>query len=404
MAINTDITQRKKLEAQFLTTQRLESIGTLAGGIAHDFNNILTAITGNAKLAATDLPQDHAVQKSLREIEKAGLRASDLVRQILTFSRRQDAQRQVVRLQDIVAEALRLLRATLPAQVEIKAHYDDNVPDIAADATQIHQVVINLGTNAAHAMPEQGGILTLRLEAAAIDTNGVDPDSPQPPSDLRPGLYARLTVSDTGTGMDEVTKERIFEPFFTTKVPGQGTGLGLSVVHGVLRSHDGAITVVSELGRGTTFCLYFPQTTEQASSKPVAPVVAPVRAVGSGQRILYVDDEEALVYLTTRVLERLGYRVTGRSDAKQALAEFRADPMQFDAVVSDLSMPGMTGPELARAILATRPDMPIVLTSGYIRDEDMKIVRELKIRDLVLKPNTVEDLGDTLHRALERRS
>jgi PAS domain S-box-containing protein len=393
LAINTDITQRKKLETQFLTTQRLESIGTLAGGIAHDFNNILTAIAGNAKLAATDLPASHPVQTPLREIEKASLRASDLVRQILTFSRRQEAQRQAVKLQDIVAEALRLLRATLPAQIEIQAHYGP-APDIAADATQIHQVIINLGTNAAHAMREHGGILTVRLDSVTVDAQDEDY-----PTYVRPGHYARLRVSDTGTGMDAVTQERIFEPFFTTKAPGQGTGLGLSVVHGIVCSHDGAITVDSEPNRGTSFCLYFPQTTEPAISKPVEPVA---HARGAGQRILYVDDEEALVFLTTRVLERLGYQVTGRTDAKQALAEFRADPMQFDAVVSDLSMPGMTGPELARAVLAIRPNIPIVLTSGYIRDEDMKIVRELKIRDLVLKPNTVEDLGDTLHRVLTR--
>jgi PAS domain S-box-containing protein len=393
LAINTDITQRKKLETQFLTTQRLESIGTLAGGIAHDFNNILTAITGNAKLASSDLPADHPVKTPLHEIEKASLRASDLVRQILTFSRREEAHRQVARLSDIVAEALRLLRATLPAQIEIDAHYDDDVPDIAADTTQIHQVVINLGTNAAHAMRERGGLLSTRLDAVTVETG-----ASEHPSDLQAGRYARLTITDNGTGMDAATQQRIFEPFFTTKPHGQGTGLGLSVVHGIVRSHDGAIAVVSEVGQGTTFRLYFPQTNEAAGNKPVERI----HAAGNGQRILYVDDEEALVFLTTRVLERMGYQVTGRTDARQALSEFRADPMQFDAVVSDLSMPGMTGPELARALLAIRPDLPIVLTSGYIRDEDMKIVRELKIRDLVLKPNTVEDLGDSLHRVLTR--
>jgi PAS domain S-box-containing protein len=393
LAINTDITQRKKLEAQFLTTQRLESIGTLAGGIAHDFNNILTAITGNAKLAASDLPATHPVQTPLHEIEKASLRASDLVRQILTFSRREEAHRQVARLRDIVAEALRLLRATLPAQIEINAHYDDDVPDIAADTTQIHQVVINLGTNAAHAMQERGGLLSARLDAVTVDTGNTEH-----PSHLQPGRYARLTIADNGAGMDAATQQRIFEPFFTTKAHGQGTGLGLSVVHGIVRSHDGAIAVASEVGQGTTFRLYFPQSNEAAADEPAERV----HAAGNGQRILYVDDEEALVFLTTRVLERMGYQVTGRTDARQALSEFRTDPMQFDAVVSDLSMPGMTGPELARALLAIRPDLPIVLTSGYIRDEDMKIVRELKIRDLVLKPNTVEDLGDSLHRVLTR--
>lgn len=394
LAINTDITQRKKLEAQFMTTQRLESIGTLAGGIAHDFNNILTAITGNATLASNDLPIEHPLRTPLREIEKASLRASELVRQILTFSRQQEAHRQVTKLQDIVAEALRLLRATLPAQIEINAHYADNIPVIAADTTQIHQVVINLGTNAVHAMRDHGGILSARLDTVVIDAKNAG----NYPSNLQAGDYARLTVSDTGTGMDAATKERIFEPFFTTRAPGQGTGLGLSVVHGIVRGHDGAITVTSELGRGTTFCLYFPQTNEIAVSQPAKQT----QSNGAGQRVLYVDDEEALVFLTTQVLERMGYRVTGRTDAKQALSDFRADPAQFDAVVSDLSMPGMTGTELARAMLAIRPDIPIVLTSGYIRDEDMKIVRELQIRDFVLKPNTIEDMGATLHRILAR--
>jgi PAS domain S-box-containing protein len=393
LAINTDITQRKKLEAQFMTTQRLESIGTLAGGIAHDFNNILTAITGNATLAASDLPIDHPLRTPLREIEKASLRASDLVRQILTFSRQQEAHRQVARLPDIVAEALRLLRATLPAQIEINAYYAEHVPDIAADITQIHQVVINLGTNAAFAMRDHGGKLTTRLDAITIDEHSNDA-----PNTLLPGRYARLTVTDTGTGIDAAIQERIFEPFFTTKPPGQGTGLGLSVVHGIVRSHDGVITVRSELNRGTTFCLYFPQTNEVTASE--SPKL--LQPHGNGQHVLYVDDEEALVFLTTRVLERMGYRVTGRTDAKQALNEFRDDPMQFDAVVSDLSMPGLTGPELARAMLAIRPDIPIILTSGYIREEDMKIVRELKIRDLVLKPNTIDDMGATLHRVLTR--
>jgi PAS domain S-box-containing protein len=396
LTINTDITQRKKLEAQFLTTQRLESIGTLAGGIAHDFNNILTAITGNTKLAITDIEASHPIQTHLREIEKAGLRATELVRQILTFSRKQEALRKALKLEDIVAEALRLLRATLPAQIEMHTQVE-NVPDIAADATQIHQVLINLGTNAAHAMGDQGGLLSVHIDTVTLDDATIANERTHG-AHLALGTYVRMRVSDTGTGMDEATRERIFEPFFTTKPPGHGTGLGLSVVHGIMRSHEGSISVTSEVGRGSTFCLLFPPTTEV----PVVEQIVRQQNSGGGKHILYVDDEEALVFLTTRVLERLGYRVTGRTDAKQALNDFRADPMQFDAIVSDLSMPGMTGPELARAMMGIRPDIPIVLTSGYVRDEDLKIVRELKIRDLVLKPNTVEDLGDTLHRVLTK--
>ncbi|HYM35881.1 MAG TPA: PAS domain S-box protein [Steroidobacteraceae bacterium] len=394
LAINTDVTQQKKMEAQFLTTQRLESIGTLAGGIAHDFNNILAAISGNVKFVINQLADHHPLQTHLREIEKASRRATELVRQILTFSRNQAPQRQIVKLNDIVAEALRLLRATLPAQIEIRATYAEDAPDISADPTQMHQVVVNLGTNAAHAMRERGGKLTVDLAGVTVDAN-----AHTYPSELRPGRYACLTMSDTGVGMDNVTLERIFEPFFTTKAPGHGTGLGLSVVHGIVRGHDGAITVASELGQGSRVCVYFPQSPESADASRVISSSS-IANTGDGQHILYVDDEEALVFLTTRVLERLGYRVTGRIDPKQALEEFRVDPMRFDAVVSDLSMPGITGPELAREMLAIRADIPIVLTSGYIRDEDMKLVHELGIRDLVLKPNTVEDLGATLHRLL----
>jgi PAS domain S-box-containing protein len=393
LAINTDVTQQKKMEAQFLTTQRLESIGTLAGGIAHDFNNILTAIFGNAKFVIGQLSSDHPLQTHLREIEKASQRASDLVRQILTFSRKQEAQRRIVKLNDVVGEALRLLRATLPAQIEIRPTYADDTPEISADPTQIHQVVVNLGTNAAYAMRDRGGTLSVDIKPVVIDRV-----SDSHPPDLRPGRYACLTVADTGIGMDVATVSRIFEPFFTTKASGHGTGLGLSVVHGIVRNHEGVIAVTSEPGRGSIFRVYFPETIVDRDS--FAPPIEAAPNTGAGQHVLYVDDEEALVFLTTRVLERLGYRVTGRADPRQALEEFRNNPYQFNAVVSDLSMPGMTGPELVRAMLAIRPDIPIVLISGYLRDEDVAMARKLGIRELVLKPNTVEDLGATLHRLL----
>jgi PAS domain S-box-containing protein len=397
LAINTDITQRKKLETQYLNAQRLESIGTLAGGIAHDFNNILAAITGNAKLAVADLSADDPLRTPLREIEKAGLRAGELVRQILTFSRRQESRRGIVKLQDVATEALRLLRATLPAQIEIRTHFEDDVPLIDADATQIHQVIVNLGTNAAHAMSDQGGVLSVSLHTADIALN-VD----HYPADLPPGRFACLAVSDTGMGMDAEIQQRIFEPFFTTKAAGQGTGLGLSVVHGIVTSHEGAISVASRKGQGSCFSVFFraadhAKVAAALESQSTATVTT---SRGDGQHILYVDDEEALVFLATRVLERLGYKVTGRNDPRQALAEFKADPSQFDAVVSDLSMPGLTGPDLAREMLALRPHLPFVLTSGYIREDDVLMARKLGIRDLVLKPNTVEDLGNALHRVL----
>jgi len=392
LSINTDVTQRKKLEAQFLTAQRLESIGTLAGGIAHDFNNILMAISGNAKLALEEFPENHPLHATLTEINKASARATSLVRQILTFSRQQEPQRQLVDLRAIVSEALRLLRATLPAQIVIVDKMDA-APQIAADITQIHQVIVNLGTNAAYAMRERGGTFTVQLDVVNFDAGDT-----RVPASLRPGSYARIAVSDTGEGIDASILQRIFEPFFTTKALGQGTGLGLSVVHGIVARHDGAIVVSSEQRRGTTFHVYFPVV--DAPIRTAAPPKESTKINGRGKRVLYIDDEEPLVFLMTRVLERMGYRLTGHTEAAQALRDFRATPQEFDAVVSDLSMPSMTGIELARELLAIRPDLPIVLTSGYLRDEDMQEARKLNIRELVLKPNTVEDLGSTLHRIL----
>ncbi|MBC7984991.1 MAG: PAS domain S-box protein, partial [Candidatus Obscuribacterales bacterium] len=401
LTINTDITDRKRLEARVLNAQRIESLGTLAGGIAHDFNNILAAIAGNAKLVLIDLPATHALYAHVREIEKASRRATELVRQILTFSQQQFVSRQLVKLPDIADESLRLLRATLPPQIEIQKNYVKDSPLVTADPTQLHQVLINLGTNAAHAMA-QGGVLNVRLEEVLLDAR-----SKEVSDDLPVGRYACLAVSDTGVGMDAATQARIFEPFFTTKPAGQGTGLGLAVVHGIVRSHGGSITVRSELGSGSVFKVYFPvvassnDATIQDAAR--ADVVGTAELQGQGQRVLYVDDEEALVFLATRVLERLGYEVTGRCDAVQALAEFRADPQRFDAVVSDLSMPGMSGPEFASAVRKLRGDIPIVMTSGYIREQDLNAVRELGIRELVLKPNTVEELGETLHRVLAKK-
>ena len=393
----TDITQRKLLEARVLNSQRMESIGTFAGGIAHDFNNILTAIAGNARLAMSDLASAHPVHNHVREIDKAAARAAELVRQILTFSRQQHASRSVVRLPQLIDDVLSALPTPLPSSVQLRRQVDASVPPTAADVVQFKQVITNLISNAVHAMP-QGGALEIAVDAVSVNESSA---SAVRALELPPGNYVRIAVSDTGIGMEPALQARIFEPFFTTKPPGQGNGLGLAVVYGIVRGHAGGIVVHSELGRGSTFAVYLPA----ADSAQIAESAAP-RATesGNGQRVLYVDDEEALVFLTTRVLERLGFRVTGCIDAVQALQDFRADPFSFDAVVSDLSMPSMSGIEFARELKAIRPDLPIVMTSGYIRDEDLNLVRELGIRDLVLKPNTVEELGAVLHRVLTASS
>jgi len=296
---NSDITALKKAEDSLLQAQKMQAMGTLAGGIAHDFNNILLAITGHAGFAAEDLPKDHPVQRDVEEINKAASRASDLVRQILTFSRRQETKRTLTRLQPVIEEALKLVRSTFPAMIEINSQFDPATPEVMADATQIHQILLNLCTNAAHAIGPSGGLLEVALKRRELRDRGCTS------LDLPPGVYACLVVSDSGSGMDAATQKRIFDPFFTTKPPGKGTGLGLAVVHGIVKSHGGAISVYSEPGKGTTANLYFPIAASSARRENVVVADAPR---GSGQLILCVDDEQPVLSIVTRMLERLGYR------------------------------------------------------------------------------------------------
>jgi PAS domain S-box-containing protein len=383
-----DITERKRAEEMALRTQKMEALGTLAGGIAHDFNNILLAIKGNTQLSIEDLPAHHPVQESLHEIERAAARAADLVRRILAFSRQEEPKRQIMPLAPAVHEAVRLLQATLPAMVEIRLHHPDHLPHIAADATQIHQVVMNLVTNAAHAIGLRKGLVELRIEEVDVSH-----EMSAIAQDLHEGRYVRLSVSDNGGGMDRQTMGRIFDPFFTTKPTGSGTGLGLSTVHGIVRRHDGAISVYSALNQGTTFHIYLPAV-DQAGAVAIAE--ERVVAEGSGERVLYLDDEAPLVLLATRMLKRLGYRVEPFSDPDHALDAFRAHSQSFDVVVTDLSMPGMSGFDFARAVRTIRADVPIVLTSGYVREEDQETAAGIGISDLILKPSTMEDLGRVL--------
>lgn len=389
---NTDIEDAKRAELVQLRTQKMEALGTMAAGIAHDFNNILLAIRGNTRLAITDLPPEHRAQESLIEVEKASGRAVDLVRRILVFSRQQDPRREVVALQPVVSEALILLRASLPAMIEVRTEFVPDVPMVSVDPTQVHQVVMNLVTNAAHAIGRTSGTVGVRLAPVRVDA-----ETAKGIAGLAEGLYAKLSVTDDGCGMDQATLERAFDPFFTTKPAGQGTGLGLSVVDGIMRSHGGAVTVFSEVGRGTTFRLYFPATPERepAAAAPVARVDSPR---GRGERVLYVDDDDALAFLAARMLTNLGYETTAITDPERALAEFRSRPHDFDVVVTDISMPTMTGFELSRALCEIRPDLPIVVTSGYIRPEDQELARQTGARALILKPDTVEELGVVLSR------
>ncbi|MCI0537538.1 MAG: ATP-binding protein [Verrucomicrobiales bacterium] len=385
-----DITESQKLEEQLRQSQKMQAIGTLASGIAHDFNNVLCAIIGNIELARQDVGSNHPAAESLQEARQASNRAKDLVQQLLTFGRQRAFERRVISLCPIVREAVKLLRATLPAGVKLVTTTAPDTPNVLADASQIHQVLLNLCTNAWHAMEDCGGCIEIRLGALNVDSKCAG-------ADLRPGRYARLSVSDTGQGMDAATLERIFEPFFTTKALRRGTGLGLAVVHGIVKSHEGTITVTSQPGRGTTFHLCFPATDAKAEvAEPERE--GPSLPHGRSQHILYLDDEEPLVLLVVRTLERLGYRVSGFTQASEALAAFRNDPSQYDLVVTDFNMPGMSGLDMVCHLLRLRPGLPVLLTSGYLSEQLKANARAAGVSGLIYKPNTVDELGEAVQR------
>ncbi len=409
VAFVQDITERKRaeaaralLEGQLREAQKMEAIGTLAGGIAHDFNNILATILGNVELARQDAGVNPQALQSLDEIRKAGSRARDLVQQILAFSRRQPIERKPVALAPIVAESARLLRSTLPARLALDVHCEAALPEVLADATQIQQVVINLATNAMQAMRDGPGRIGIRLDTVLLDgALAAAHPALRGMHDRRPGRTVRLAVSDDGPGMDAATLENIFVPFFTTKAVGEGTGLGLAVVHGVAQGHEGAIDVDSRPGQGTTFTLYLP-TSEMQSRAAEPDVDAAVGAspgsADGGRHILYLDDDEALVFLTQRMLERRGYRISGYTDQEEALAALRADPAGFDLVVTDYNMPGLSGLDVARAVRAIRADLPVAVASGFI-DEALRAQAEgAGVRELIFKAAAAEDLCEALAR------
>jgi two-component system NtrC family sensor kinase len=342
-------------QAQLIQSEKLRAIGTLAGGIAHDFNNILGAILGFSELVLDDLPAESRAGKNLHQVVKAGERAKDLVRQILAFSRQAEPQRVNVRLASIIDETVKLLRASIPSTVEIKMRVRTQADTVVADPSQLHQVLMNLGTNASHAMRKSGGVLMVTLEEWTIPETG-SPDTPQ----LTPGPYLRLSVADTGHGMAPDVLERIFEPFFTTKPVGEGTGLGLSVVHGIIKSHGGEITVSSQPGEGTTFRVFLPR----APDAPAESVCAKDTIPGQAERILVVDDEEPLVNIMHQKLTRLGYEVVATCDSLTAWQQFQANPDSLDLVIADQTMPHLTGDDLARRIHELRPETPIILCSG----------------------------------------
>jgi PAS domain S-box-containing protein len=386
-----DLAERKKLEQQFRQAQKMESIGTLARGIAHDFNNILGAILGNAYLAKRSLTSTDSSWECLTEIQKAGQRAKSLVQQILTFGQRQPQEREAIPLAPVIDEVVSLLRSTLPAAVELIKSVAQNVPYVRANSTQIHQVLLNLCTNAWQSLEGDPGRIEIHLEVVELDALKM-----RELDGVNPGPHVCLSVADTGKGMDEATQQRIFEPFFTTKPAGQGTGLGLASVHGIVQDHKSAIKVVSRLNEGTTFYIYFPAVQAPWEEAPLGESSAIPR--GQGQHILYLDDEEPLAYLGKQVLEDIGYRVTAFTRSADCLKAFHETPEQFDLIVTDFNMPGASGIQVASEVLKLRPEIPIVLSTGYITTEQKEKARQIGIRDIIDKPSTVEELSATIHR------
>jgi len=383
--------EKQQLEMQLRQTQKMEAIGTLAGGIAHDFNNILGIISGYAELATLDATEGSRSQKCLKEIFTAGQRARDLVQQILTFSRQGATEPKPLQIGFAVKEVMKMLRATLPTTIEVKYSVPKELPAVVADPTQIHQVVMNLCTNASHAMRETGGILEVSLEEVMVDS-AMTVRVP----DLTPGRYQKLKVQDTGHGMSAEVIERIFDPFFSTKDPGEGTGLGLSVVHGIVKKHGGAIDVTSKAGGGTTFDVYFPSLggVEEKAVDEVTPLPT------GTERILLVDDEAAMVEMGRQMLESLGYKVTTQINSVEALGAFKAQPDAFDLVMTDMTMPRMTGADLSKEVLKIRPEVPIILCTGYSERIQEDSAKSIGIREFVLKPVVLREIAHIIRRAL----
>jgi PAS domain S-box-containing protein len=387
-----DVSERKRLVAQLEQSQKMKAIGTLAGGIAHDFNNILGIIVGNTELAMFDIPEWSPARESLKEVREASLRARDLVTQILLFARQKEHAVSHIRVEPIAVESLRMLRASIPSTVEIRQEIQADLPAVLADSAQIQQIVMNLCTNAGQVMEADGGVLTFELDLADLSS----PLATQT-GRLPEGRYVRIRVRDTGPGIPSDHLERIFEPFFTTKGVGEGTGLGLAVVHGIVQDRQGGILVESEQGKGTAFTVFLPVSDERPTEEPPEQE----HELPSGvERILFVDDEPMIMKLGQGMLERQGYLVETRASGTDALECFRQDPMRFDLIVTDTTMPGLRGDKLAEEMMKIRPGMPVILSSGFSRQISEEKAKELGVRAFLMKPFTAQELANTVRNVL----
>jgi DNA-binding response OmpR family regulator len=387
--------EKKSLEKQLLHSQKMETIGTLAGGIAHDFNNMLGIIIGSAELALESVNSNDHVGKYLNKILTASGRAEEMVNRLLSFSRLADSEKKPVNFMNVLEESLKLLRSSLPTNVEIRKDLPDKSYSILANSTQMNQVIINLCNNAAHAMDKCGGLLDLRLDNVTLDEDDTRFGN------LEPGKYVKLIVADNGHGIDSQIIDRIFDPYFTTKEPGKGTGMGLAMVHGIVKNHGGCINVTSEVGKGTQFEILFPIV-----DVDVQDVSVPVKTVSprGKERILFVDDEEMITDTMRLVMEQLGYRVTAFCRSQKALHEFSLKPFNYDLIITDMMMPEMTGDVLAKKIRAIRTDIPIIMSTGYNEKIDADKAMELGIREIMVKPVRMNVLAKTIRKVLDQES
>ncbi len=388
-----DVTHEMTIERQLQQAQKMEALGTLSGGIAHDFNNILTCIIGYTELALSDIPQDTLLKRNIQQVFNAGKRGEDLVKQILAFSRQSEIEKKPVQVSLIIQEALKLLRSSAPASIQINYNIQTHSA-VLADPTQIHQIFMNLFTNALDAISEEGGVLDVDLEDIWLDE-----DFKKKHPNIRPGNHIKLSVKDTGHGIEKSVMKQIFDPFFTTKELGKGTGLGLSVAHGIVKNHGGAISLVSKPNEGTTFYVYLPIDKNPVLGKEQVST----SILGGQERILLVDDEPQVVNLEKQILERLGYTVETRENPLDALEDFRAQPENYDLVITDMTMPKMTGSELAVHLMHIKPDIPIILCTGYSETMSEEKAKSLGIKEFIMKPIEKKSFANSIRQVLDRR-